>query len=143
MKHLHHSLCTASKSLESHKQDQPKYDFCICITEYLSIFAVVNIYLPNDSGNQVLMLSIPLNNIQRLSLFTLSSGLDLLFFSICDAVGNLSTTTNGLAAINYDNVSLATIPKYYYYTPHGDVLWPSRFSASYSVNFVKRGLSFH
>ena len=78
---------------------------------------MVDIYLPIE-GQQVLTLSIPFSDIERLSLHPVKW---LLFvtFTICGVRGDLSATPNG-PPVDYDSISLGDpLAKAYYYTPEG------------------------
>ena len=63
---------------------------------------MVDIYLPME-GQQVLMLSIPFSDIERLSLRPVK-WLRFVTFAICGVRGDLSATPNGPA--DYDRISL-------------------------------------
>ena len=90
---------------------------------------MVDIYLimPNDS--QVLALSIPPSDIQRLSIRPLK-WLRFVTFAVCGVPGNLSATPDG-PAVEYG--SSADIAEAYYYTPQGEPSWFSSFSLVASV----------
>ena len=78
---------------------------------------MVNIYL-NIEDRQVLALSIPFSDIERLSIRPLK-WLRFVAFAVCGAHGHLSATPNG-PPVNYDSVTLAgPIAESYYYTFHG------------------------
>lgn len=80
--------------------------------------ANINILL-NFHGYQVPFLSIPLSDVQRLSIHPFK-WLRFVMFSICGAVGDLSATPDG-PPVNYDSISLADI--IYFYTPSGDCIF--------------------
>lgn len=78
---------------------------------------MVNIYL-NINNRYVHTLSIPLSDIQRLSVRPVK-WLRFVTFAICGAQGHLSETPDG-DPVNY-NISLAgPIVENYYYTPRGN-----------------------
>jgi hypothetical protein len=76
---------------------------------------MVNIHLRIDNS-QVLALSIPFSDIQRLSIRPLK-WLRFVTFTVCGARGNLSATPDG-PAVDYDSIALGS--EDYYYTPQGD-----------------------
>ncbi|KAI0293806.1 hypothetical protein BC826DRAFT_370276 [Russula brevipes] len=79
---------------------------------------MVNVYL-NIEDRQVLALSIPFSDIERLSVRPVK-WLRFVTFAICGARGHLSATPNG-PPVDYDSISLAgPIAEAYYYTPEGD-----------------------
>ena len=88
---------------------------------------MVDIYLivPNK-GSQVLALSIPSSDIQRLSIRPLK-WLRFVTFAVCGVPGNLSATPDG-PAVEYDSIPHAEIAEAYYYTPQGEPSWFSSFS---------------
>jgi hypothetical protein len=78
---------------------------------------MVNIYL-NIEDRQVLALSIPFSDIERLSLRPVK-WLRYVTFAVCGAHGDLSATPNG-PPVKYDSISLAgPIAESYYYTFQG------------------------
>jgi hypothetical protein len=82
---------------------------------------MVNIHLRIDDS-QVLALSIPFSDIQRLSIRPLK-WLRFVTFTVCGAHGNLSATPDG-PAVDYDSIALdSPIAEDYYYTPQGDASW--------------------
>ncbi|KAF8325684.1 hypothetical protein F5887DRAFT_1065316 [Amanita rubescens] len=80
---------------------------------------MVNIYLPTDRG-QVLALSIPFSDIERLSVRPVK-WFRFVTFAICGVRGHLSESAmpNG-TPVDYDSISLDNIAEAYYYTPEGD-----------------------
>ena len=88
---------------------------------------MVDIYLivPNE-GSQVLALSIPSSDIQRLSIRPLK-WLRFVTFAVCGVPGNLSATPDG-PAVEYDSIPHADVAEAYYYTPQGEPSWFSSFS---------------
>ncbi|KDQ56787.1 hypothetical protein JAAARDRAFT_301400 [Jaapia argillacea MUCL 33604] len=77
---------------------------------------MVDIYLKVENDPPVLALSIPLNDIQRLSLRPLK-WLRYITFAVCGARGDLSTTPDS-PAVDYDSVHhLDPVAEAYYYTP--------------------------
>lgn len=103
---------------------------------------MVNIHLKfNDQD--IHMLSIPLNDIQRLSVRPLK-WLRFVTFTVCGVQGDLSETPNG-CPVNYDT-SLAAIidTKNYYYTPQGNIhAIPKLSSESSLTSFHTRKLSIY
>jgi hypothetical protein len=80
---------------------------------------MVNIYL-NIEDRQVLALSIPFSDIERLSVRPVK-WLRFVTFAICGVRGELSTTPNG-PPVNYDSISLADpIAEAYYFTSEGNI----------------------
>src|ERR1700720_657124 len=92
---------------------------------------MVDIYLimPNE-GSQVLALSIPPSDIQRLSIRPLK-WLRFVTFAVCGVPGNLSATPDG-PAIEYGSLH-TDVAEAYYYTPQGEPSWFSSFSLVASV----------
>ena len=80
---------------------------------------MVDIYLivPNE-GSQVLALSIPSSDIQRLSIRPLK-WLRFVTFAVCGVPGNLSATPDG-PAVEYDSIPHSYLAEAYYYTPQGE-----------------------
>lgn len=79
---------------------------------------MVNIYL-HIEDRQVLALSIPFSDIERLSVRPVK-WLRFVTFAICGVRGDLSAMPNG-PPVDYDSISLADhIAEAYYYTPEGD-----------------------
>ncbi|KAF8345348.1 hypothetical protein F5887DRAFT_1191862 [Amanita rubescens] len=78
---------------------------------------MVNVYL-RIKDRQVLALSIPFNDIERLSVRPVK-WLRFVTFAICGVRGHLSATPNG-PPVDYDSISLENIAEAYYYTPEGD-----------------------
>ena len=80
---------------------------------------MVNIYL-KIKEKQVLALSIPLNDIEKLSIHPIKC-LQFVTFAICGVCGDLSVMPNG-PPVDYTSVSLADhIHQDYYYTPEGNI----------------------
>ena len=80
---------------------------------------MVNIYLKIED-RQVLALSIPFSDIERLSIRPIK-WLRFVTFAICGVRGDLSATPNG-PPVDYASVSLTGhIDEDYYYTPEGNV----------------------
>jgi hypothetical protein len=79
---------------------------------------MVNIHLRIDDS-QLLALSIPFSDIQRLSTRPLK-WLRFATFTVCGARGDLSATPDG-PAVDYDSIALDS--EDYYYTPQGDASW--------------------
>ncbi|KAF8341157.1 hypothetical protein F5887DRAFT_1062495 [Amanita rubescens] len=80
---------------------------------------MVNVYL-HIENRQVLALSIPFSDIERLSVRPVK-WLRFVTFAICGVRGNLSEMPNG-PPVDYDSISLDDIAEAYYYTPEGDHL---------------------
>ncbi|KAF8347106.1 hypothetical protein F5887DRAFT_48592 [Amanita rubescens] len=80
---------------------------------------MVNIYLPTDRG-QVLALSIPFSDIERLSVRPVK-WLRFVTFAICGVRGHLSESAmpNG-TPVDYESISFDNIAEAYYYIPEGD-----------------------
>jgi hypothetical protein len=80
---------------------------------------MVNVYL-NIGDRQVLALSIPFSDIERLSVRPVK-WLRFVTFAICGVRGDISATPNG-PPVNYDSISLAgPIAEDYYYTAEGNI----------------------
>ena len=80
---------------------------------------MVNIYL-HIEDRQVLALSIPFSDIERLSVRPVK-WLRFVTFAICGVRGDLSEMPNG-PPVDYDSISLADhIAEAYYYTPEGNI----------------------
>jgi hypothetical protein len=80
---------------------------------------MVNIHLSIDDS-QVLFLSIPLSDVQRLSIRPLK-WLRFVTFTVCGARGDLSETLGG-PSVNYD-ASFADMVESYHYNPNGVPSW--------------------
>lgn len=78
---------------------------------------MVDIYLPIED-RQILALSIPFVDIERLSLCPVK-WLRFLLFTICGVRGDLATTPNG-PPVDYDTSTLDDIGEAYYFIPEGD-----------------------
>ncbi|KAF8345741.1 hypothetical protein F5887DRAFT_1188883 [Amanita rubescens] len=78
---------------------------------------MVNIYL-HIEDRQVLPLSIPFSDIERLSVRP-AKWLRFVTFAICGVRGDLSAMPNG-PPVDYDSISLHDISETYYCTPEGD-----------------------
>lgn len=85
---------------------------------------MVDVYLPIED-RQILALSIPFVDIERLSLRPVK-WIRFLIFSICGVRGDLATTPNG-PPVEYDNSTLDNMDETYYFVPEGNVHigWPS------------------
>ena len=85
------------------------------------IYAIVKTTMVNIlltiNGTQIVLLSIPIDDIQRLTLRPLK-WLRFVTFAVCGACGDLSETPNG-PVVNYDMTSFALAPNYYY-VPYGE-----------------------
>ncbi|KZP03416.1 hypothetical protein FIBSPDRAFT_969020 [Athelia psychrophila] len=79
---------------------------------------MVEIYLSTPNEAQVLALSVPSSDIQRLSNRPLK-WLRFITFTVCGVRGDLSATPNG-HPVDYGNIPHADIAQAYYYTPEGD-----------------------
>ena len=80
---------------------------------------MVCVYL-NIEDRQVLALSIPFSDIERLSVRPVK-WLRFVTFAICGVRGDLSATPNG-PPVDYDSISIAgPIAEAYYYTPQGNI----------------------
>ena len=77
---------------------------------------MVHVYL-DVGGSAVPFLSIPLNDVERLSIRPLK-WLQFVAFTICGARGHLSLTPGG-PPVAYDTASFADIVESYYYTASG------------------------
>jgi hypothetical protein len=91
-----------------------------CVGKTRCLTSMVDIHLRIDNS-QVLALSIPFNDIQRLSIRPLK-WLRFVTFTVCGACGDLSATPDG-PAVDYDSIALGS--EDYYYTPQGDASWVS------------------
>ncbi len=80
---------------------------------------MVNIYLPTADRGQVLALSIPLTDIERLSVRPVK-WLRFVTFAICGVRGHLSESVNG-TPVDYDSISLDNIAEAYHYIPEGNI----------------------
>ncbi|KAI0289893.1 hypothetical protein B0F90DRAFT_1791095 [Multifurca ochricompacta] len=78
---------------------------------------MVNVYL-HVKDRQVLALSIPFSDIERLSILPVK-WLRFVTFAICGVRGDLSAMPNG-PPVNYDSISIDHIAEAYYYTPEAD-----------------------
>jgi hypothetical protein len=78
----------------------------------------VNIYL-HIEDRQVLALSIPFSDIERLSVRPVK-WLRFVTFAICGVRGDLSAMPNG-PPVDYDSISLDDIAEAYYYIPEGNI----------------------
>jgi hypothetical protein len=97
---------------------------------------MVNIYLsgsPPNEGHQVLALSVPSSDIQRLSIRPLK-WLRFVMFAVCGVRGDLSVTPGG-PVVQYDSISHADIAEAYYYTAQRETSWLSSISLS-NTDFV-------
>jgi hypothetical protein len=84
----------------------------------LSHLIMVNIHLKNEQNDEyTLALSIPLEDIQRLSIRPLK-WLRFVTFTVCGATGELSDTPNGLC-LNYQNIGFNSLANDYYHKPDG------------------------
>jgi hypothetical protein len=79
---------------------------------------MVNVYL-HIEDRQVLALSIPFGDIERLSVRPVK-WLRFVTFAICGVRGDLSAMPNG-RPVDYDSISLDHIAEAYYYTPEGNI----------------------
>ena len=77
---------------------------------------MVDIYLPIED-RQILALSIPFVDIERLSLRPVK-WLRFLLFTICGVRGELTTTPNG-PPVDYDTSTLDNMDEAYYFAPEG------------------------
>ena len=87
------------------------------ITEQLAT-NMVNVYL-HVEDRQVLALSVPFSDIERLSIRPVK-WLRFVTFAICGVRGDLSAMPNG-PPVDYDSISLDHIAEAYYYTPEGNI----------------------
>ena len=79
---------------------------------------MVNIHLKREQNDEyMLALSIPLEDIQRLSIRPLK-WLRFVTFAVCGVTGELSPTPNG-PVIEYQNVGFDSLADEYYYKPDG------------------------
>ena len=88
---------------------------------------MVNVYL-HIEDRQVLALSIPFSDIERLSVRPVK-WLRFVTFAICGVRGDLSAMLNG-PPVDYDSISLDHIAEAYYYTPEGNIFTDPIFVAS-------------
>lgn len=79
---------------------------------------MVDIYLPIED-QQVLALSIPFVDIERLSLRPVK-WLRFLIFTICGIRGDLATTPNG-PPVDYDTSTFDNIDEAYHFIPEGNI----------------------
>ena len=102
---------------------------------------MVNVYLPIDN-QQILALSIPLDDFERLSLRPVK-WLRFLLFAICGVRGDLATTPNG-PPVDYDTSTLSNMAEAYYFIPQGNIHRFHTCCSSLTVSFTfQRGLSPH
>ncbi|EDQ99804.1 uncharacterized protein LACBIDRAFT_334685 [Laccaria bicolor S238N-H82] len=78
---------------------------------------MVDVYLPIED-RQILALSIPFVDIERLSLRPVK-WLRSLVFTVCGVRGDLSTTPNG-PPVDYDTSTLDNLDERYFFVPEGD-----------------------
>ena len=79
---------------------------------------MVDIYLSIED-RQILALSIPIVDIERLSLRPVK-WLRFVIFTICGVRGDLATTPNG-PPVDYDTSTLDNIDEAYYFIPEGNI----------------------
>ena len=79
---------------------------------------MVNVYLPIDN-QQILALSIPLDDFERLSLCPIK-WLQFLLFTICGVRRDLATTPNG-PPVDDDTSTLSNMAEAYYFIPQGNI----------------------
>ena len=89
---------------------------CLSVIFALTRLAMVDIYLPIED-RQILALSIPFVDIERLSLRPVK-WLRFLLFTICGVRGELTTTPNG-PPVDYDTSTLDNMDEAYYFAPEG------------------------
>ena len=98
---------------------------------------MVNIYL-NVEDRQVVALSIPFSDIQRLTVRPIK-WLQFVTFAVCGAHGDLSETPNG-PPVNYDSITLAgPIAEDYYYIPQGNILSSQNCYSIINIFFLPQG----
>ena len=79
---------------------------------------MVNIHLKREQNDEyTLALSIPLEDIQRLSIRPLK-WLRFVTFAVCGVTGELSLTQNG-PSVDYQNIGFNSLAENYYYKPDG------------------------
>ena len=98
---------------------------------------MVKVYL-NIEDQQVLALSIPFSDIQRLTVRPIK-WLQFVTFAVCGARGELSETPNG-PPVNYDSITLAgPIAEDYYYIPQGNILRCQNYYSLVNILFLPQG----
>jgi len=83
---------------------------------------MVNVHLLSSSRVWILAISVPLDDIQRLSVRPLK-WLRFVTFTICGVTGKLATTKDGPSIVDYDSISFDDLTDDYYYIPDGDASW--------------------
>ncbi|EDR02529.1 uncharacterized protein LACBIDRAFT_332334 [Laccaria bicolor S238N-H82] len=110
----------------SQHTNMPTYfDFPVFVNETFS--PMVDVYLPIE-GQQILALSIPFVDVERLSLRPVK-WLRYLIFTICGVRGDLPTTHNG-PPVDYDTSTLDNMEEAYHFVPQGDY----RFIDSHAID---------
>jgi len=105
-----------------------------CLSELRSSIAMVNLHLSVD-GSQILLLSIPLSDIQRLSILPFK-WLRFVMFSVCGARGNLFATPDG-PQVNYDSTT-ESLADDYYYIPEGKASFVCEILCHHNFHFSAR-----
>ena len=99
---------------------------------------LISVFFTGIEDRQVLTLSIPFSDIQRLTIRPIKW---LLFvtFAVGGARGDLSETPNG-PPVNYDSITLAgPIAEDYYYIPQGNILRSQNCYSVVNILFLPQG----